>query len=66
VLLDLVGNGWGDFLAEDISSTDVAALRRHERTGRPLGDPEFVDGIENQLGRSLRRNKPGPKAALGA
>jgi len=65
VLLDLVGNGWGEFLAEDIPSMDVAALRRHERTGRPLGDPDFVDRIENQLGRSLRRNRPGPKASLG-
>jgi putative transposase len=63
-LLDVVGNGWGEFLAEDISSADVAALRRHERTGRPLGDPDFVDKIENQLGRSLRRNRPGPKASL--
>ena len=60
-ILEIVGTGWGDFLGQGISSTGVAALRRHERTGRPLGDPEFVDRVENQLGRCLRRNRPGPK-----
>jgi putative transposase len=60
-LLELADTDWRAFLEREDSSREVAALHRHERTGRPLGHPEFVDGVENQLGRCLRRNKPGPK-----
>ena len=31
------------------------------RTGRPLGDEEFVATLEHDLGRILHRLKPGPK-----
>ena len=62
-LLDIVGTEWGAFLSEETSSGDAVALRKHERTGRPLGGPAFIDMVESQLGRSLRRNKPGPKPA---
>ena len=62
-LLDLAGADWGAFLEQETSSGDVGALRRHERTGRPLGGPAFVDMVESQLGRCLRRNTPGPKPA---
>jgi putative transposase len=34
-------------------------LRRHTRTGRPLGPPEFLEGIERKTGISLARGKPG-------
>ncbi|MBI4356379.1 MAG: hypothetical protein HY559_00660, partial [Gammaproteobacteria bacterium] len=37
------------------------ALRHHERTGRPLGDVEFVNKLEKVLGRILHCRKPGPK-----
>ena len=60
-LLSLVSTEWGDFLNEAISPADIAVLRKHERTGRPLGGPAFVDEVESQLGRCLRRGKPGPK-----
>ena len=36
-------------------------LREHERTGRPLGDEEFVVRLEKDLGRVLHRQKRGPK-----
>jgi putative transposase len=36
--------------------------RSHERTGRPLGEAQFLDRIEKVLGRSVRPAKPGPKA----
>lgn len=62
-LLDIAGTEWGDFLSGEVPSVDVAALRKHERSGRPLGDPAFVDDVENQLGRCLKRNKPGPQAS---
>ena len=60
-LLDLAGMAWSEFLCATVDDSDAAALRRHERTGRPLGGPEFVDEVENRLGRSLRRGRPGPK-----
>jgi len=45
---------------------DAEPLRRHERTGRPLGGAGFVEQLEKALGRVLRRQKPGPKPrALG-
>ena len=35
------------------------ALRRHERTGRPLGGSQFIAELEHGLGRRLRPGKPG-------
>ena len=40
---------------------ELKALRAHERTGRPLGDENFLALLEQNLGRILRRQKPGPK-----
>ena len=59
-LLALVGN-WTDFLATGAPEDEVKELRRHERSGRPLGREPFVAAIEGRLGRTLRRGKPGPK-----
>jgi len=41
---------------------DFSDLRRAETTGRPLGAPEFVTGIENLLGRKIARRAPGRKS----
>ncbi len=41
-------NGFGD-------------LRRGEGSGRPVGTPEFVDGLERLLGRAIARRAPGRK-----
>ena len=59
-LLELVGD-WAAFLADGLDDSQAAALRRHERTGRPLGDAGFVASVERRLGRSLAKRKPGPK-----
>ena len=40
---------------------DFSYLRRAEATGRPLGAPEFVTGLENLLGRRIARRAPGRK-----
>jgi len=59
-LLELVGD-WKRFLkagAED----EMAQIRKHERTGRPLGNETFVCKLEGLLERTLKRQKPGPKA----
>ena len=52
---------WLGFLARVIREEDIKVLRAHERTGRPLGDEEFPATLETDLGRILRRQKPGPK-----
>jgi len=38
---------------------DFSELRRAEATGRPLGAPEFVAGLETLLGRKIARRAPG-------
>jgi putative transposase len=53
--------GWADFLAggdEDEHET----IRASERTGRPLGSGDFIEHLEGRLGRTLARQKPGPKS----
>jgi len=58
-LLSMVGD-WSDFLMlppED----DMTTFRKHERSGRPLGQEAFIDHIEVLLERTLRPQKPGPK-----
>ena len=57
-LLDAVGD-WSAFLAAAPRDGDLDALRRHERTGRPLGGSQFVAELEHGLGRRLRPGKPG-------
>jgi putative transposase len=58
-LLDIVGN-WRLFLA-DADEEEANGLRRHERTGRALGDDSFLDRLENVLQRPLKRQKAGRK-----
>ncbi|MFH1743198.1 MAG: transposase [bacterium] len=52
---------WERYLTLDPDEEETASLRRHERTGRPLGDMQFLTRLENTLGRTLRKRKPGPK-----
>ena len=59
-LLDRFGD-WGRLL-DPVPSDDVLALmRRHERTGRPLGSAAFVAELEGRLGRMLSPQRPGRK-----
>ena len=59
-LLEMVGD-WRALLEDAPPDAEMAAIRRHERTGRPLGDDAFVTDLEARLGRALRPRKPGPK-----
>ena len=58
-LLEMVGD-WKNFLYSG-NEEEMAQIRKHERTGRPLGDETFVKKLEALLGRTLKRKKPGPK-----
>jgi len=59
-LLEIVGD-WTLFLSSGGEEEKMNDIRRHERTGRPLGSSAFVEKLENNLERTLKRQKPGPK-----
>ena len=59
-LLNLVSD-WRSLLSGETPASHSTTFRRHETTGRPLGDGEFVGRLEALTGRTLRRAKPGPK-----
>ena len=40
---------------------EAKRIRMATRAGEPLGDEEFVGGLERSRARRLRKNKPGPK-----
>lgn len=58
-LLEIAGD-WKLFL-EAATDEEIAKIRRHERSGRPLGKESFVDRLESKLDRLLKPGKPGPK-----
>ena len=59
-LLAMVGD-WNAFLDSAVAEEELAELRRHVRTGRPLGDETFVGRVEEMVGRILKPHKRGPK-----
>ncbi len=58
-LLELTGD-WR-LLGGAMEKEQLSDIRKHERTGRPLGRAVFIERLESLLGRSLKRGKPGPK-----
>jgi len=58
-LLDEIQD-WSEWLKIADSKTDDL-IRRHTRTGRPLGVEAFVRKLESQTGRKLLPQKRGPK-----
>lgn len=52
---------WREYLMEPLEAEQEQRWHRHERTGRPLGESEFLDRIEGILGRCVRPAKRGPK-----
>ncbi|MDH3596812.1 MAG: transposase [Rhodospirillales bacterium] len=60
-LLELVPD-WAAFLAGGLGEDELEALRRHARTGRPLGSESFIEDLEARLGRRLKPGKRGRKA----
>jgi putative transposase len=52
---------WREYLGQELSAAELRALRRHNRTGRPLGDDGFIARLEQTAGRRLRPQKPGPR-----
>ena len=50
---------WRRFLSAEEAPEELELLRRHARTGRPLGDGAFLESLGSQLGRVLAPGKPG-------
>ncbi len=61
-LLKMVKSPWKSFLTVDAQESERALFRKHERTGRPVGDDAFIERLEQLLDRKLKPRKPGPKA----
>lgn len=59
-LLTRISN-WKDFIKEPVSDIKIENLLKHERTGRPLGNDQFIRNLELETGRYLRKKKTGPK-----
>ena len=52
---------WASFLASGLAEDEAEAIRRGERTGRPLGDKDFIARLEAETGRELAIKKAGRK-----
>jgi len=60
-VLDRVGD-FARLLATDPGDdAGFAVVRSAEGTGRPLGNAEFIAGLERILGRRIARRAPAPK-----
>ncbi|HKA80414.1 MAG TPA: transposase [Xanthobacteraceae bacterium] len=53
---------FSDLLAAEPDPAAVARLKAAQTIGRPVGSDDFIALLEQQLGRSLRPQKPGRKA----
>ena len=52
---------WASLLKGGMAEAEAEAIRRCERTGRPLGSTGFIERLEGSLGRALKPRKPGRK-----
>ena len=60
-LLKIMSKPWKQILAVDVEEPEIELFRKHERTGRPLGENAFIEKLEHILDRTLKPQKPGPK-----
>ena len=52
---------WFDFLSTHMEEDTYDQIRSFERTGRPMGSKNFIRSVEQRVGRSLQKKKPGRK-----
>jgi len=50
---------WTDYLGGFQSTEMLLKVRKHTRTGRPLGSGNFIETLESLTGRSLKPLRPG-------
>ena len=54
---------WRAYLDDTPPSWQANRIRRHVRTGRPLGDDKLLAAAEKATGRTLRRKQAGGESA---
>ena len=52
---------WMAYLGDRQSNDILRKVRKHTKTGRPLGSERFIETLESLTGRSLKPLKPGRK-----
>lgn len=52
---------WANHLDRGVEPDEVAQINTHLKTGRPCGGDNFLDRIEQKIGRSVRAQKRGRK-----
>jgi putative transposase len=52
---------WADYLGSVQPTKLLQKVRKHTRTGRPLGSNNFIETLESLTGRTLKPGKPGRK-----
>jgi putative transposase len=57
-LLSMIGD-WRGLLNSALPEGELEEMRRHSRTGRPLGAEAFLDNLEGLIGRVLKVQKGG-------
>ncbi len=60
-LLAMIKSPWKKFLSVDAQESEMTLFRKHERSGRPIGNNDFIERLERLLDRPLKPKKPGPK-----
>lgn len=56
---DQLVTNWRDYLTESESTATRDSIRSHTRSGRPIGDADFVEMIEVITGRSICSRRSG-------
>jgi len=54
---------WKTALGTPFTPVELKGIAASEHTGRPFGSITFVKSLEKKLGRTLARQRPGPKPA---
>ena len=52
---------WAAYLGDRQSNEVLSKVRKHTKTGRPLGTGKFIETLESLSGLSLKPLKPGRK-----
>jgi putative transposase len=59
-MLDRIDN-WSAYLSSNNDTSEIDTIRRHTRTGRPLGSSHFINKLEQLSGKPIAPKRPGPK-----
>ncbi len=51
---------WADYLAMPNDVPAILGLHQNAKSGRPVGDDEFIKRLQRLTGRDLRKKRPGP------